>query len=188
MGRRMAYRMMLYGQTTDLRYGHRKSANSCFIHIWGCRRCPYSKISLARAIARTIGCIVSSINILRTPTFQIYSITSYCRYYYSTKIAPAPPLRLYCQCSSAKVVKVFVTAKFSSIKNQNTPSPESILNTRKIVSGLFGRHADFTQGSLDECYVVHNSKAVVVKSEAFEAPDKESIKQIINDVIEKLRT
>ncbi len=48
--------------------------------------------------------------------------------------------------------------------------PESILNTRKIVSGLFGRHADFTQGSLDECYVVHNSKAVVVKSEAFEAP------------------
>ena len=65
---------------------------------------------------------------------------------------------------------------------------ESILKTRKIVSGLFGRHADFTQGSLDECYVVHNSKAVVVKSEAFEAPDKESIKQIINDVIEKLRT
>ena len=61
---------------------------------------------------------------------------------------------------------------------------ESILKTRKIVSGLFGRHADFTQGSLDECYVVHNSKAVVVKSEAFEAPDKESIKQIINDVIE----
>ena len=65
---------------------------------------------------------------------------------------------------------------------------ESILKTRKIVSGLFGRHADFTQGSLDECYIVHNSKAVVVKSEAFEAPDKESIKQIINDVIEKLRT
>ena len=64
MGRRMAYRMMLYGQTTDLRYGHRKSANSCFIHIWGCRRCPYSKISLARAIARTIGCIVSSTSYL----------------------------------------------------------------------------------------------------------------------------
>ena len=64
MGRRMAYRMMLYGQTTDLRYGHRKSANSCLIHIWGCRRCPYSKISLARAIARTIGCIVSSTSYL----------------------------------------------------------------------------------------------------------------------------
>ena len=84
--------------------------------------------------------------------------------------------------------KIRLKVKFSGIKNQNTPSPESILNTRKIVSGLFGRHADFTQGSLDECYVVHNSKAVVVKSEAFEAPDKESIKQIINDVIEKLRT
>lgn len=65
---------------------------------------------------------------------------------------------------------------------------ESILKTRKIVSGLFGRHEDFTQGTLDECYVVHNSKAVVVKSETFTAPDKETIKNIINDVIEKLRT
>jgi hypothetical protein len=53
---------------------------------------------------------------------------------------------------------------------------------------VLGRHEDFTQGSLDECYVVHNSKAVVVKSEVFEAPDKESIKQIIQGVIEKLRT
>ena len=65
---------------------------------------------------------------------------------------------------------------------------ESILKTKKIVSGLFGRHEDFTQGTLDECYVVHNSKAVVVKSEDFAAPDKETIKQVINDVIEKLRT
>ena len=65
---------------------------------------------------------------------------------------------------------------------------ESVLKTKKIVSGLLGRHEDFTQGSLDECYVVHNSKAVVVKSEVFEAPDKESIKQIISEVIEKLRT
>ena len=65
---------------------------------------------------------------------------------------------------------------------------ESVLKTKKIVSGLLGRHEDFTQGLLDECYVVHNSKAVVVKSEAFDAPDKESIKQIINEVIEKLRT
>ena len=65
---------------------------------------------------------------------------------------------------------------------------ESILKTRKIVSGLFGRHEDFTDGSLDECYIVHHSKAVVVKSDAFSAPDKESIKQIISDVIEKLRT
>ena len=56
---------------------------------------------------------------------------------------------------------------------------ESVLKTKKIVSGLLGRHEDFTQGSLDECYVVHNSKAVVVKSEAFEAPDKESIKLLI---------
>ena len=65
---------------------------------------------------------------------------------------------------------------------------ESILKTKKIVSGLFGRHEDFSQGTLEECYVVHNSKAVVVKSDAFAAPDKETIKQIINDVVEKLRT
>ncbi len=57
-----------------------------------------------------------------------------------------------------------------------------------ISSGLFGRHEDFTQGTLDECYVVHNSKAVVVKSDAFAFPDKETIKKLINDVIEKLRT
>ena len=31
-------------------------------------------------------------------------------------------------------------------------------------------------------------KSAVVKSEAFMAPDKEAIKQLINDVIEKLRT
>ena len=65
---------------------------------------------------------------------------------------------------------------------------ESILKTRKIVSGLFGRHEDFSQGNLEECYVVHNNKAVVVKSDAFTASDKDTIKQIINDVIDKLRT
>ena len=51
-----------------------------------------------------------------------------------------------------------------------------------------GRHEDFSEGSLEECYVVHNSKAVVVKADAFAAPDKETIKQLINDVIERLRT
>lgn len=65
---------------------------------------------------------------------------------------------------------------------------ESILKTRKIVSGLFGRHEDFSQGELEECYVVHNSKAVVIKAETYVAPDKESIKQLIAEVIEKLRT
>ena len=65
---------------------------------------------------------------------------------------------------------------------------ESILKTKKIVSGLFGRHEDFSQGTLEDCYVVHNSKAVVVKSDTFTAPDKDTVKQLINDVIEKLRT
>ena len=65
---------------------------------------------------------------------------------------------------------------------------ESILKTKKIVSGLLGRHEDFTQGNLEECYVVHRSKAVVVQSDAFANPNKDLIKQIINEVIEKLRT
>ena len=65
---------------------------------------------------------------------------------------------------------------------------ESILKTKKIVSGLFGRHEDFVLGVLEECYVVHNSKAVVVMAEAFASPDKETIKQLINGVVEKLRT
>ena len=65
---------------------------------------------------------------------------------------------------------------------------ESILKTKKIVSGLFGRHEDFSRGNLEECYVVHNSKAVVVKADDFAAPDIETIKQLINDLIEKLRT
>ena len=65
---------------------------------------------------------------------------------------------------------------------------DSILKTRKIVSGLFGRHEDFNQGNLEECYVVHKSKAVVIRSDDFTSSDKESIKQVINDVIEKLRT
>ena len=65
---------------------------------------------------------------------------------------------------------------------------ETISKSKIMVPGLFGRHDDFTQGALDECYVVHNSKAVVIKSNTFAAPDKESIKQLINEVIEKLRT
>ncbi len=64
---------------------------------------------------------------------------------------------------------------------------DSILKTRKIVSGLFGRHEDFYSGSLDECYVVHRSRAVVVKSESFVIPDKETIRRLISEVIEKLR-
>ena len=65
---------------------------------------------------------------------------------------------------------------------------ESILKTKKIVSGLWGRHEDFMDGSLDECYVVHNNKAVVVMADAFANPEKEVIKQLISETIEKLRT
>ncbi|MBQ9672933.1 MAG: hypothetical protein IJV34_08800 [Prevotella sp.] len=65
---------------------------------------------------------------------------------------------------------------------------ESVLKTRKIVSGLLGRHEDFSDSSLDECYIVHQGRAVVLDASAYAATDKESIRQIISDVIEKLRT
>ena len=59
-----------------------------------------------------------------------------------------------------------------------------------IIDEIFGERLLISKNAdaLDECYVVHNSKAVVVKSDAFTSPDKETIKNIIYDVIEKLRT
>ena len=65
---------------------------------------------------------------------------------------------------------------------------ESLLKTRKIVSGLLGRHEDFADGSLEECYVVHHGRAVLVEASAFAATDKETIRRTIAEVIEKLRT
>ena len=65
---------------------------------------------------------------------------------------------------------------------------ESILKTKKIVSGLSGRHEDFTDGTLDECYIVHHDYAVVLVAENFAHADKVTVKNIISDVIEKLRT
>ena len=65
---------------------------------------------------------------------------------------------------------------------------DSILKTKKIASGIYGRHEDFKSGSINECYVVHNSKAVVVKSNVFSVSDKDTAKQLIEDEIEKLRT
>jgi hypothetical protein len=65
---------------------------------------------------------------------------------------------------------------------------DSVLKTKKIASGIYGRHEDFKSGSINECYVVHNSKAVVVKSNVFSVSDKDTTKQLIEDEIEKLRT
>lgn len=64
---------------------------------------------------------------------------------------------------------------------------DSVLKTRKIVSGLLGRREDFIDGSLDECYIVHQSQAVVVEASAYASIDKDTIKQIISEVIEKLK-
>ena len=65
---------------------------------------------------------------------------------------------------------------------------ECTLKTKKIASGIYGRHEDFSSGSINECYIVHNSKAVVVKPDMFSAIDKDTTKQCIEDEIEKLRT
>ena len=64
----------------------------------------------------------------------------------------------------------------------------STLKTKKIASGIYGRHDDFESGSINECYVVHNSKAVVVMPDVFAAFDKDTAKQKIEETIEKLRT
>jgi hypothetical protein len=65
---------------------------------------------------------------------------------------------------------------------------DSILKTKKIASGIYGRYEDFERGSINECYVVHNSKAVVVEPDVFDASDKDTAKQLIEEKIEKLRT
>lgn len=65
---------------------------------------------------------------------------------------------------------------------------DSTIKTRKIASGIYGRHEDFAKGAVAECYVVHNNKAIVVKPELFVDPDKDVVKQLIEEEIEKLRT
>lgn len=65
---------------------------------------------------------------------------------------------------------------------------DSILKTKKITSDIYGRHEDFTSGSINECYVVHNSKAIVVTPDMFTVSDKDAVKQRIEDEIKKLRT
>ena len=65
---------------------------------------------------------------------------------------------------------------------------DNLLKTRKIASGIYGRHEDFTSGIINECYVVHKSKAIVVKPSVFAVSDKDISKQWIEDELEKLRT
>lgn len=63
-----------------------------------------------------------------------------------------------------------------------------ILKTKKIVSGIYGRHEDFTSGTIDECYMVHNNTAIVVKSHVFDTSNINTTKQLLSDLIEKQRT
>ena len=65
---------------------------------------------------------------------------------------------------------------------------DNILKTKKIASGIYGRHEDFISGSINECYMVHNNKAVVVMPDVFVVSDKDTVKQLIENEVEKLRT
>ena len=65
---------------------------------------------------------------------------------------------------------------------------DNVLKTKKIASGIYGRHEDFMSGSINECYVVHHSKAIVVDPNMFAVSDKDTVKQLIEDEVEKLRT
>jgi hypothetical protein len=58
----------------------------------------------------------------------------------------------------------------------------------KIASGIYGRYEDFASGIISECYVVHNGKAVVVKPDVFASSEKDTIKHLIEELLEKLRT
>lgn len=60
------------------------------------------------------------------------------------------------------------------------------LKTKRIVSGLLGRHEDFEEGNFLECYVVHRSKAVIVTRDVYLAKDKEEIRQVLDDIIKQL--
>lgn len=62
------------------------------------------------------------------------------------------------------------------------------IRTRKIVSGVYGRHRDFVNGTITECYVVQRAKAVVINADFFSDNDRDSVKRKIEDVLEKLRT
>ena len=61
---------------------------------------------------------------------------------------------------------------------------DNILKTKKIASGIYGRHEDFISGSINECYIVHNNKAVVVMPDVFAASDKDAVKQLIENEVE----
>ena len=65
---------------------------------------------------------------------------------------------------------------------------DNILKTQRITSGIYGRHEDFTNGSITECFIVHHYKAVVILPEVFEGSDKDIVKQLIKEELEKLRT
>ena len=59
---------------------------------------------------------------------------------------------------------------------------------KAIASGNYERHEDFASGRVSECYVVHNGKAVVVKHDVFASSEKDIIKHLIEELLEKLRT
>lgn len=62
------------------------------------------------------------------------------------------------------------------------------LKTKKIVSGLLGRHEDFQDGSFLECYIVHRGNAVLITKDIFMMNDKEEIRLALAECIKELET
>ena len=61
-----------------------------------------------------------------------------------------------------------------------------ILRTRKLSSSINNRHADFENGSISECYVIFNGKAVKIGKELFNN-NIMTVKENIYNILEKIK-
>ncbi|MBP3833801.1 MAG: hypothetical protein ILA03_07570 [Bacteroidaceae bacterium] len=61
------------------------------------------------------------------------------------------------------------------------------LRTRKIANGLFGRHEDFMNNCISECYVIHQNKAILITSDLFFDENKYMVKNKLITLLEKIR-
>lgn len=64
------------------------------------------------------------------------------------------------------------------------------LKTTELAKNIMRRHDDFLSGKIDECYVVWNSKSILIKKELFynfKWSDREEYKQIFIEELNKLK-
>jgi hypothetical protein len=65
--------------------------------------------------------------------------------------------------------------------------PDFPLKTRKIANGLYGRHEDFMNNCISECYIIHQNKAILITSDLFFEDNKDKVKNKLIAVLEKIR-